>query len=142
MTPKLTENEEFAQWFRDWIATIQQNRTQLERTLLKRATTAAGQEYSDGSPLLDPKLRVAQGRHVAWSIQFDDQFPYEEHEEHRERSQSDVLCETIKRATHARISQVKLYDGPQTNVGFLHKQVASAHEVVARSSAGTSRGDE
>ena len=65
MTPKLTENEEFAQWFRDWIATIQQNRTQLERTLLKRATTAAGQEYSDGSPLLDPKLRVAQGRHVA-----------------------------------------------------------------------------
>jgi hypothetical protein len=63
MTPKVNENKEFAEWFRDWIATIQQNRAPVERTLPE--TAADGQKHSDGTHLLDSKRRVAQGRHVA-----------------------------------------------------------------------------
>jgi len=63
MTPKVNENKEFAQWFRDWIATIQQNRAPVERTLPE--TAADGQKHSDGTHLLGSKRRVAQGRHVA-----------------------------------------------------------------------------
>jgi hypothetical protein len=73
------------------------------------------------------------------STQFDDHLPYEEQpEEHRGRNQPDTLCETTKRPTYARSNQVRLYDCPKEALGFLHKQLASAHNAVIRSSANTS----
>jgi len=65
MPPKVNENKEFAEWFQDWIATIQQNHAPVESTLPERATTADEQEHSDVTNLLDPKRRVASGRHVS-----------------------------------------------------------------------------
>ena len=47
MTPKVKENKEFAKWFRDWIAVIQQNRASVERALRENNTSADGQEHSD-----------------------------------------------------------------------------------------------
>jgi hypothetical protein len=55
MAPKIKENKEFAKWFRDWIAVIQQNRASLERTLPEKTASADGQEHSDGAHLFGPK---------------------------------------------------------------------------------------
>lgn len=40
MTPKVTENKEFAQWFGDWIAGIQQSRVSIERIPPDEAVSA------------------------------------------------------------------------------------------------------
>ena len=70
------------------------------------------------------------------STQFDDHLPYEEEsEEHRGRNQPDTFCEGIKRPSHARSNQVRLYDFSKEAVGFLHKQDASAHNPVVRSTS-------
>ncbi len=65
MTPKFKENAVFANWFRDWIAVIQQSRVSVEGILPENAGSADGQEHSDGAQLLGPKLRTASGRYVA-----------------------------------------------------------------------------
>jgi len=68
------------------------------------------------------------------STQFDDHLPYEEEpEEYRGRNQPDTLCETIKRPSHARSNEVRLHDFSKEAVGFLHKQDATAHNAVVRS---------
>ncbi len=64
MTPKVKEKA-FANWLRDWIAAIQQNRTSVERTPPENAASVDRQEHSDGAHLFRPKLRAASGRHVA-----------------------------------------------------------------------------
>jgi hypothetical protein len=65
MTPKAEENKAFANWFRDWIAAIQQNRASVERIPPENTARADGQEPSDGAHLFRPKLHAASGRHVA-----------------------------------------------------------------------------
>jgi hypothetical protein len=65
MTPKVKENKAFANWLRDWVAAIQQNRASLERTPHENAASADRQEHSDGAHLFRQKLRAASGRHVA-----------------------------------------------------------------------------
>ena len=47
----------FANWFRDWIAVIQQSRVSVEGILPENAGSADGQEHSDGVHLFAPKLR-------------------------------------------------------------------------------------
>jgi hypothetical protein len=46
MTPKVTENKEFAQWFGDWIAGIQQGRVSVERIRPDQAASAEEQRRS------------------------------------------------------------------------------------------------
>jgi hypothetical protein len=65
MTPKVKEDKAFANWFRDWIALIQQNRVSVEPILPKKKARADGQEHSDGTHLFGPKLRDASCRNVA-----------------------------------------------------------------------------
>jgi hypothetical protein len=65
MTPKVEENAVFVNWFRDWIAVIQQNRASLEGTLPENAGSTDGQERSDEAHSFDPKLRTASGTYVA-----------------------------------------------------------------------------
>jgi hypothetical protein len=62
MTPKVKENKEFAEWFRDWIAIIQQNRASVERALRENKISADGQEHSDGHTGL-----ARTGRPLRWS---------------------------------------------------------------------------
>jgi hypothetical protein len=56
MTPKVEEKAVFANWFRDWLAVIQQSRACVEGILPENAGSADGQEHSDGAHLLGPKL--------------------------------------------------------------------------------------
>ena len=65
MTSKVKENEEFAEWFRDWIAVIQQSLTSIERTLPEKTAGANVQEHSDGTHLLGSELRAASDRSPA-----------------------------------------------------------------------------
>jgi len=65
MTPKVKENEAFANCFRDWIAVIQQNHTSVERTLPENIASADRQEHSDGARFFGPKLRAACSGFVA-----------------------------------------------------------------------------
>jgi hypothetical protein len=65
MTSKVKENEELAEWFRDWIAVIQQSLASVERTLPEKTAGANVQEHSDGTYLLGPELRAASGRFPA-----------------------------------------------------------------------------
>jgi hypothetical protein len=57
MTPKHTEDKEFAKWIRDWIAAIQQNRDSVEGKLSEKKASADKQKHSDGA-LAGPKLRA------------------------------------------------------------------------------------
>jgi hypothetical protein len=65
MTSDPGENEEFAKWVRDWIAVIHENRDPVEGRLSEKTAHADKQEHSDGTHLLDPKLRAESGRFAA-----------------------------------------------------------------------------
>lgn len=65
MTPKLKVDNQFAKWFRDWVAVIQRSRASVEHTPSEKTAAANGQEHSDGAHLFGPKLRTASGRYFA-----------------------------------------------------------------------------
>jgi hypothetical protein len=65
MTPKHTENKEFAKWVRDWIAAIQRNRDSVEGKLSEKKPSADKQKHSDGAYLPGPKFRAESGRFSA-----------------------------------------------------------------------------
>jgi hypothetical protein len=65
MTPKVEENAAFANWFREWLAVIQQDRPGVQGIPPENAGSTDGQEHSEGAHSVGPKLRTASGRYVA-----------------------------------------------------------------------------
>lgn len=65
MTPKHKKDKEFANWVRDWIAVIQQDRDPVEGKLSEKTASTDKQEYCDGAYLPGPNLRAESGRFTA-----------------------------------------------------------------------------
>jgi hypothetical protein len=65
MTPKHKENEEFANWVRDWIAVIERKSDPVEGNLAENTASADKQKHSDVVYPLTPKLRAESGRFAA-----------------------------------------------------------------------------
>jgi len=59
MTRKVKENKAFADWLRDRIAAIQQNRPSVGHIVPENTASPDGQEYSDSADVVGSKLRVA-----------------------------------------------------------------------------------
>jgi hypothetical protein len=64
MTPKLNENKEFSEWFRDWTGVIRRKRASVERALSENNISTDEQEFSDGPTYPAPKGRVPSDRQV------------------------------------------------------------------------------
>jgi hypothetical protein len=63
MTPKVNENKESSECFRDWTGVIPQKRVSVERALSEN-NISTEQEPSDGHTYPAPKGRVPSDRHV------------------------------------------------------------------------------
>ena len=60
---KFKENKAFAEWFREWMAVISQNRPSVEHTVAENTASPDGREHFDGAHTVPSKLLC--GRDVA-----------------------------------------------------------------------------
>jgi hypothetical protein len=65
MTPKLKEDNQFAKWFRDWMAVIQRSRASVGHRSSEKTANVDGQEHFNDAHLFGPKGRNASGRDFA-----------------------------------------------------------------------------
>ena len=61
--PEDTENRAFVNWFREWIAIIDEHRASVDRIRVKTANTD-GQDHPEDAHLAGPRQRAASGRYV------------------------------------------------------------------------------